>query len=75
MLARKKLEDDLLKLSKTVAANTALARKLARVPSGEKDPEMAKRLSLWEAAEEGLLKAEASESLKVGLVYKLFQKT
>jgi hypothetical protein len=74
MLTRKKYEDDLLKLAKTVATATALARKLARVPSGEKDPEMAKRLSLWEAAEEGLLKAEASENAKVGLVYELFRK-
>jgi hypothetical protein len=73
MLARKKYEDDLLKLSKTVATATALAKKLARVPSGEKDPEIAKRLSLWEAAEEALVKAEA-ETTKVGLVYELFRK-
>ena len=74
MLARKKYEDDLLKLSKTVATATALAKKLARVPSGEKDPETAKRLSLWEAAEEALVKAEANETTKVGLVYELFRK-
>jgi hypothetical protein len=74
MLARKKYEDDLLKLSKAVATATALAKKLARVPSGEKDPETAKRLSLWEAAEEALVKAEANETTKVGLVYELFRK-
>jgi hypothetical protein len=74
MLARKKLEDDLLKLSKTVATAAALAKKLARVPSGEKDPETAKRLSLWEAAEESQAKAEANKTTMVGLVYKLFRK-
>ena len=74
MLARKKLEDDLLKLSKTVATATALAKKLARVPSGEKEPETAKRLSLWEKAEEGLLQAEASESLRWGLSMSSFAK-
>ncbi len=35
---------------------------------------MTKRLSLWEAAEEGLTKAEASETAKVRLVYELFRK-
>jgi hypothetical protein len=75
MLTRKKYEDDLLKLSKAVVTATALARKLARVPSGEKDPEMARRLSLWEAAEEGLRQAEANETTKVGLVYELFRKS
>ncbi len=74
MLARKKYEDDLLKLTKTVVTATALTRKLARVPSGEKDPEMAKRLSLWEAAETKHIKAEATETTKVGLVYELFCK-
>jgi hypothetical protein len=74
MLTRKKYEDDMTKLSKAVVTATALARKLARVPSGEKDPETAKKLSLWEAAEEGLLKAEASETTKVGLVDELFRK-
>ncbi len=43
-------------------------------PSGEKDPETAKRLSLWEAAETELVKAEASETTKVGRVYGLFRK-
>ena len=46
MLARKKYEDDLLELAKTVATATTLVKKLARVPRGEKDPETAKRLSL-----------------------------
>jgi hypothetical protein len=36
MLTRKKYEDDMTKLSKAVVTATALARKLARVPSGEK---------------------------------------
>jgi hypothetical protein len=62
MLTRKKYEDDMMKLAKTVVTATALVRKLARVPSGEKDPEMTRRLSLWEAAETELVKAEASEA-------------
>jgi len=74
MLTRKKYEDDMTKLSKAVVTATALVRKLARVPSGEKDPETTKRLNLWEAAETELLKAEASETAKVGLVYELFCK-
>jgi hypothetical protein len=72
MLARKKFEEELLELAKTVASTAALVRKLVRVPRGEKDPET--RLSLWEAAELELAKAEASETAKVGLVYELFCK-
>jgi len=74
MLTRKKYEDDMTKLSKAVVTATALVRTLARVPSGEKDPETTKRLNLWEAVETELLKAEASETAKVGLVYELFCK-
>jgi len=74
MFTRKKYLDDMTKLSKAVVTPSALVRKLARVPSGEKDPEMTKRLNLWEAAEPELLKAEASEPAKVGLVYELFRK-
>ena len=50
MLARKKCEDVLTKLSKAVVITTALVRKLARTPSKETEPETSKRLSLWEAA-------------------------
>ena len=74
MLARKKYKDDMAKLSKAVVTTTALVRRLARTPSKEKEPEMTKRLSLWEAAEEDLIKAKASETAKVGLVYELFQR-
>jgi len=74
MLTRKKYGDDMTKLSKAVVTATALVRKLSRVPSGEKDPETTKRLNLWEAAETELIKAEASETAKVGLVYELFQR-
>ena len=41
MLARKKYEDDLLKLTKAVGVATSLVRKLSKAPSGEKGPEMA----------------------------------
>ena len=62
------------KLSKAVVSITALVRRLARTPSNKKEPETTKKLSLWEAAEEDLIKAKASETAKVGLVYELFQR-
>jgi len=74
MLARKKCEDELTKLSKAVVTATALVRKIARTPSKETEPEMSKRLRLWEAAEAELKKTQAHESAKVGLVYELFCK-
>ena len=46
-----------------------------RIPSKETEPKTSKRLSLWEAAEAELKKAQAHESAKVGLVYDLFHKT
>jgi hypothetical protein len=69
MLARKKSEDELTKLSKPVTNIKALVRNLARISSKETEPETSKRLSLWEAAEAELKKAQAHESAKVGLVY------
>jgi hypothetical protein len=75
MLARQKSEEELTKLSKAVVTTKALMRKLARIPSTETEPETSKRLSLWEAAEAELKKAQAHESAKVGLVYNLFRKT
>jgi hypothetical protein len=74
MLARKKYGDDLLKLTKAVGVTTALVRKRSKAPSGEKGPKMAERLKLVEAAKTELLRAEVSESAKVGLVYELFCK-
>jgi len=75
MLARKKSEDELTKLSKAVVNTKALVRKLARIPSEETEPETSKRLTLWEAAEAEIKKAQAHESAKVELVYDLFRKT
>jgi hypothetical protein len=74
MLARKKYEDDLLKLTKAVGVTTALVRKLSKTRSGEKGPKMAERLKLVEAAKTELPRAEVSKSAKVGLVYELFRK-
>jgi len=74
MLARKKNEEELTRLSKAVVDTKALVRKLARIPSKETEPETSKRLSLWEAAEAELKMARAHESAKVGLVYDLFCK-
>jgi hypothetical protein len=51
MLARKKCEDELTKLSKAVVTITALVRKLARTPSKETEPDTSKRITRWEAAE------------------------
>ncbi len=74
MLTRKKYEDDLSKLTKAVMVATALVRKLSKAPSRKKGPETAERLKSIEAAKTELIRAEASESAKVGLVYKLFRK-
>jgi len=62
------------KLSKAVVTATALVRRLARTPSGEKEPETTERLNLLEAAEAELIKANALETAKVGLVYERFCK-
>ena len=70
MLARKK--DDLLILTKAVGVATALVRKLSKAPSGDKCPEMAGQLKLFEAVQTELLRAEVSESTKVGLIYELW---
>jgi len=75
MLARKKSDEELIKLSKAVVTAAALVRKLTRIPSKETDPETSKWLGLWKAAEAELKKAQAHESAKVGLVYDLFRKT
>jgi hypothetical protein len=75
MLSRKKWDDEMTKLTKAVLTITARVRKLARTPNEETEPQTSKRLSLWEAAEAELKKAEALEAVKVGLVYDLFRKT
>ena len=75
MLSRKKLDEEMTKLTKAVLATTARARKLARTPSDETEPQTAVRLGLWEAAEVEIKKAEAEEAVKAGLVYDLFRKT
>jgi len=46
MLARKKWEDEMTKLSKAVVITKALVRKLTRIPSKETEPKTSKRLSL-----------------------------
>ena len=66
MLSRKKWDDEMTKLTKAVVIATALVRKLTRIPNKETEPQTSKRLSLWEAAEAELKKAEALESVKVG---------
>jgi len=75
MLARKKLDEKMTKWTKAVVVAAALVRKLTRIPNEETEPETSKRLTQWEAAEAELKKAQAHESVKVGLVYDLFRKT
>ncbi len=61
--------------AEAVLTVTARVRKLARTPIKETEPQTSKRLSLWEAAEAELKKAQAHESVEVGLIYDLFRKT
>jgi len=75
ILSRKKWDDEMTKLTKAVTVATALARKLEKVPKVETLAQTTNRLSLWEAAEAELKKAEALASVKAGLVYDLFRKT
>jgi len=75
MLSRKKLDDIMTKWTKAVVIATTLVRKLTRIPNEETEPQTSKRLSLWEAAEAELKKAQAHESVEVGLDYDLFRET
>jgi len=75
MISRKKLDEKMTKWTKAVVSAAALARKLERILKEETESQTFKRLSLWEAAEAELKKAQAHESVEVGLVYDLFQKT
>jgi hypothetical protein len=70
MLVRNKLADDLLKCTKAVVSAAASVRKHSKVPNGERAQEMADRLKLLEPAKQELVTAEASESTKVGIIYK-----
>jgi len=75
MLARKKWDDKLIKLTKAVKTAAALLRELMRILDEETEIKMAQRVSRWEAAEAELTKAQAEESVEVGLVNNLFCKT
>ena len=74
MLVKKKYKNESTKLSKAVVTITALVRRLARTPSKETETDTSKRLSLWEAAEAELKKAQANESTKVGWSMSFFAK-
>jgi len=73
MRSRKKLDEKMTKWTKAVVSAAALARKLERILKEETESQTFKRLSLWEAAEAELKKAQAHESVEVGLVYDLFR--
>jgi len=76
MISRKKLDDKMTKWTKAVTIAAALVRKLERIPKeAETETQTTNRLHLWEAAEAELKKAQAHESIEVGLVYDLFRKT
>jgi len=75
MISRKKLDGEMTKWTKTVISAAALARKLERIPKEETESQTFRRLSPWEAVEAELKKAQAHESVEVGLVYDLFRKT
>ncbi len=73
---REKLDDKMTKWTKAVTIAAALVRKLERIPKeAETEAQKTNRLRLWEAAEAELKKAQAHESVEVGLVYDLFCKT
>jgi len=75
MISRKKLDEKMTTWTKAVVTATALARKIFRIPKEETVAQTTNRLHLWEAAEAELKKAQANESIEVGLVYDLFCKT
>jgi hypothetical protein len=68
MLSRKKWDKEMTKSIKAVLTATASVKKFARVPNGETEAQTARRLSLWDTAKEDLKKAQAHESVEVGLV-------
>jgi len=74
-LSRKKWEEEMTKSIKAVLTATASVKKFARVLNGETEAQTARRLSLWDTSKEDLKKAQAHESIEVGLVYDLFRKT
>ena len=75
MLGRKKIEEDMLKLTKAVISSKAQVRKLKTAPHGEKPTEKTARLGLLEAATAKLVEAGVCEDAKMATVYDLFRKT
>ncbi len=75
MLGRKKIEEDMLKLTKAVLSSKAQVRKLKTAPQGEKPAEKTTRLGLLEAATAKLVESEVCEDAKMVTVYDLFCKT
>jgi len=75
VISRKKLDEKMTKWTKAVTVAAALVRKLERIPKEETVAQTTNRLRLWEAAEAELKKAQAHESVEVGLAYDLFCKT
>ena len=74
-LLRKKWDEEMTKSIKAVLTATASVKKFARIPNGETEAQTTRRSSLLETVKEELKKAQAHESIEVGLVYDLFHKT
>jgi hypothetical protein len=75
MLERKKVDDDMQKVTKAVASLKASVRRLTTAPSGEKPSETTVWLERLEAAVVKLVEAEIHEDTKMATVYELFRKT
>ena len=75
MLERKKVDDDMQKVTKAVASLKASVRRLTTAPSGEKPAETTVWLERLEAAVVKLVEAEIHEDTKMATVYELFRKT
>ena len=74
-LSRKKLDEKMTKSIKAVLIATASVKKFARIPINETDAATTRRSASSGVAEEDLKKAQAHETVEVGLVYDLFRKT
>jgi len=74
-LSRKKMDEKMTKSIKAVLLATASVKKFARIPINETDAATTRRSASLVAGEEDLKKAQAHETMEVGLVYDLFHKT
>jgi len=74
-LLRKKMDEKMTKSIKAVLLTTASVKKFARIPINETGAATTRRSASLVTAEGDLKKAQAHETMEVGLVYDLFHKT